>query len=257
MTLLHSIILGIVEGFTEFLPISSTAHLVMTSRLLGLDQNDYLKSFEIIIQLGAILAVVALYWKTLFRVEIIKRLIVAFLPTGILGLLFYKIIKHFLLGNFNVMLGALILGGLFLIVFEKTHKENLDAEEDLAKIPYKTCLWIGLFQSVAMIPGVSRSAATIVGGLILGLQRRTIVEFSFLLAVPTMLAATVLDLAKNANSFSLDQIGILSAGFVTSFVMGLISIKFLLAILRKKTFVPFGIYRIGIGLLFLALLTLN
>lgn len=256
MNLLHALILGLVEGFTEFLPISSTAHLALTGKLLGLDQSEYLKSFEIIIQLGAILAVVFLYWKSLLKWEVIKRLVVAFLPTGILGLLFYKLVKQHLLENFNVMLWALLFGGILLILFEKTHKENSGEAQDLATIPYRTCLLIGLFQSLAMIPGVSRSGATIVGGLVLGLQKKTIVEFSFLLAVPTMLAATTLDLYKNAQSFTSDQITLLSVGFFTSFLMALVSIKFLLATLRKQTFSAFGFYRILVAAVFFIYLSI-
>ncbi len=254
MTLLHALILGIVEGFTEFLPISSTAHLMLAGKLLGLEQTDYFKSFEIIIQLGAILAVIFLYWRSLIKWEVIKRLVVAFIPTGILGLLFYKLVKTYLLENFTVMLWALLLGGLLLIVFERIHKEKQGEAEDLARIPYGTCLLIGLFQSIAMIPGVSRSGATILGGLALGLHKRTIVEFSFLLAVPTMLAASSLDIYKNAQSFTADQITLLSVGFITSFFMALVSIKFLLATVRRQTFSAFGFYRIGIALIFLLVL---
>lgn len=254
MNLLHALILGLVEGFTEFLPISSTAHLALTGKLLGLEQTEYFKSFEIIIQLGAILAVVFLYWRSLLKWEVIKRLVVAFIPTGILGLLFYKLVKQYLLEDFNVMLWALLLGGILLIVFEKTYKEKAGEAQDLATIPYGTCLLIGLFQSLAMIPGISRSGATIVGGLVLGLQKKTIVEFSFLLAVPTMLAATTLDLYKNAQSFSSDQVSFLTVGFVTSFLMAVVSIKFLLATLRKKSFTAFGVYRIGIALAFFIIL---
>ncbi|QQR55015.1 undecaprenyl-diphosphate phosphatase [Candidatus Peregrinibacteria bacterium] len=257
MNLLHALILGLVEGFTEFLPISSTAHLALTGKLLGLDQSEYLKSFEIIIQLGAILAVVFLYWQSLLKWEVINRLLLAFLPTGILGLLFYKLVKQYLLEDFNVMLWALLVGGLLLIIFERTHREKSTETQELSSIPYKTCILLGLFQSVAMIPGVSRSAATIVGGLLLGLQKKTIVEFSFLLAVPTMLAATTLDLYKNAQSFTSDQIALLSVGFFTSFLMALVSIKFLLATLRKQTFSAFGFYRIGIACLFFVLLYLG
>ncbi|QQR54559.1 undecaprenyl-diphosphatase UppP [Candidatus Peregrinibacteria bacterium] len=257
MTLLHAFILGIVEGFTEFLPISSTAHLALTGKLLGLEQTEYFKSFEIIIQLGAILAVIALYWRSLLQWEVIKRLIVGFIPTGILGLLFYKLVKLYLLESFPVMLTALLVGGILLIVFEKTHTEKKGEVKGVAAIPYKTCLYIGLFQSLAMIPGVSRSAATIVGGLLLGLQKRTIVEFSFLLAVPTMLAASSLDIYKNAQSFTSDQTVLLSVGFVTSFVMALVSIKFLLATVRRQTFSAFGFYRIGIASVFFVLFALG
>jgi undecaprenyl-diphosphatase len=165
-------------------------------------------------------------------------------------LLFYKLIKQHLLENFSVMLWALLIGGLLLILFERTYKEKSTETQELSAIPYKTCILLGLFQSVAMIPGVSRSAATIVGGLLLGLQKKTIVEFSFLLAVPTMLAATCLDLYKNAQSFSPDQVSFLTVGFVTSFLMAIVSIKFLLATLRKKSFTAFGVYRILIAATF-------
>ncbi len=250
MTSLHALIFGLVECFTEFLPISSTAHLILTGRLLGLDQTDYLKSFEIIIQLGAILAVIALYWRSLLQWEVIKRLIVAFIPTGVLGLIFYKAIKLYLLGNFSIMLSALLIGGLILIAFEKTYKEPQGKTTSLAEIPYMICICLGLFQSIAMIPGVSRSAATIVGGLALGLQKKTIVEFSFLLAVPTMLAASTLDILKNAQDFSADQSTLLAIGFIASFVTALLSIKFLLAHVQKKTFTAFGLYRIAIATFF-------
>jgi undecaprenyl-diphosphatase len=247
----QAIILGIIEGITEFLPISSTAHLVLASNLFHLIQSDFMKSFEIIIQLGAILAVVFLYWRAFLNVEMIKKLVVAFIPTGILGIIFYKIIKAYLLGNTAVILCAMWLGGVFLIIFEKWHKEKENSLEEISKISYKHCIYIGFFQAIAMIPGVSRSAATIIGGLLLGFKRKTIVEFSFLLAVPTMLAATGLDLLKNFNSFSLNESHILAVGFIASFIMAIIGIKFFISFIQKRTFIPFGIYRIIIAILFL------
>ncbi len=251
LNFIQVIILGIVEGITEFLPISSTAHLILVSDLLRLAQTEFMKSFEIIIQLGAILAVVFLYWRAFLNTDVLKRLVIAFIPTGILGLVFYKVIKHYLLGNTSVVLWSLFLGGLILIIFEKWYKEKENSLEEIANIPYRQCLIIGLFQSVAMIPGVSRSAATIIGGLLLGLRRKTIVEFSFLLATPTMLAATGLDLIKNANAFSIEQFDLLSVGFVVSFVTAIIGIKFLLAYIQKNNFIAFGVYRIAIVILFL------
>ena len=146
---------------------------------------------------------------------------------------------------------SLLLGGIFLIVFELIHHEKKEATEDLARISYRQACLIGLFQSVAMVPGVSRAAATIIGGLILGLKRKTIVEFSFLLAVPTMLAATALDLIKNAWTFSLDQTLFLVVGFITSFAVAILSIKFLLYYIKKHNFIFFGVYRIVVALLFL------
>lgn len=243
--------MGIVEGITEFLPISSTGHLMLTARVLGLSQTEFLKTFEIAIQFGAILSVVALYWRSLLvNMEVIKRLVVAFLPTAILGLVFYKIIKHYLMASTQVVLFSMFIGGICLVVFELLHKERDDAVEDIGNVSYRTAALIGLFQSIAMIPGVSRSAATIVGGLILGLKRKTIVEFSFLLAVPTMLAATGLDLVKNMGQFSVGQIGTLSVGFAVSFFSALLGVKFLLRFIKNHSFISFGVYRIMLAGIF-------
>lgn len=253
MTIVESIILGIIEGITEFLPVSSTGHLILAADLLRIPESSFLASFEIIIQLGAILAVVFLYWKTLIQIENIKKLIVAFIPTGIIGLTVYKVIKQYLLGNEYVVVAALFVGGIVLIVFELLHKEHAEVSGDpegIRNVSYKQAFGIGLFQSLAVVPGVSRSAATIIGGLLLGLKRKTTVEFSFLLAVPTICAATGLDLLKNASSFSADQAGTLAVGFVVSFVVALFSIKFLLIYIQKHNFIPFGVYRILLALLF-------
>jgi undecaprenyl-diphosphatase len=245
MNLIQTLIMAIVEGITEFLPISSTGHLILTAKALGLTQTDFLKTFEISIQFGAILSVVALYWRQLLvNRDVLIRVIVSFLPTAILGLAFYKIVKTYLLASYNIVLWSLFLGGAALIVFELIHREKDDAIDDIANMPYGTAVLIGLFQAIAMIPGVSRSAATIVGGLVLGLKRKTIVEFSFLLAVPTMLAATGLDLVKNAGDFSAGQLTTLSVGFVLSFLSALAGVKFLLHFIRNHTFISFGIYRI-------------
>lgn len=275
MSPFQAVIFGIVEGISEFLPISSTGHLILTSRLLGLAQTEFLKSFEIAIQFGAILSVVVLYWKSLFTDrEVLKRVLAAFIPTGILGFLLYKLVKKFLLGNGQVVLWSLFLGGVFLILFELYHvrpdlrsksgdcpdflnlkNTSSQGRKDrpttgIAKLSYKTAVLIGVFQTVSMIPGVSRSAATIVGGLILGMERKTIVEFSFLLAVPTMLAATGLDLVKNADSFSRDQFGLLLIGFFTSFIVAIAVIKWFLHFIKQHNFIPFGIYRIVLVIIF-------
>jgi undecaprenyl-diphosphatase len=247
----QAVIFGIVEGVTEFLPISSTGHLMLTGHVMGLSQTSFLKSFEIIIQFGAILSVLVLYWRSfLLDREVLKRVVVAFIPTGILGLTLYKIIKRYLLASNSVVLWSLLLGGVFLIIFELIHREKDDTVEDLSKIPYGTAILIGLFQSIAMVPGVSRSASTIVGGLVLGLKRKTIVEFSFLLAVPTMLAATGLDLVKNLGQFSMGQVQFLSIGFVVSFLAALGGVKYLLSYIKKHTFIPFGVYRIVLVIVF-------
>jgi undecaprenyl-diphosphatase len=251
MTYLHTLILGIIEGISEFLPISSTGHLILASYLLHLKQTDFQKSFEIAIQLGAILSVVVLYWRALLiNFEILKRVIAAFIPTAILGLIFYKIIKRVLLGNNTVVLSSLLIGGIFLILFELWHREKESASEELSDISYSTSFIIGLCQAVAMIPGVSRSAATIIGGLILGIKRKTIVEFSFLLSVPTMVAATGLDLMKSGGHFSMEEFKFLLIGFISSFIVALLSIKWLIHFIKNHTFISFGIYRIIISLLF-------
>ncbi|MFA5261175.1 MAG: undecaprenyl-diphosphatase UppP [Candidatus Omnitrophota bacterium] len=247
MNLFHAFILGVVEGLTEFLPVSSTGHLILSARLLGLPQTEFLKSFEIAIQLGAILAVVVFYARSfLVKREVLKRILVAFIPTGIAGLAFYKIIKKFLLGSPDVVVVSLFLGGILLIVFEKFYREKPGAKEDLSRLSFRDAVLIGLFQSLAMIPGVSRSAATIVGGLVLGLRRKTIVEFSFLLAIPTMTAASAFDLLKSAGdlSWGAGQISLLAVGFVTSFAVAMISVKFLLHFIQRNNFVVFGVYRI-------------
>jgi len=247
MDLSTAAILGIVEGVSEFLPISSTGHLILASSLLGLKHTDFLKSFEIAIQVGAIASVVVLYWRSLLvDTNILKKVIVAFIPTGIMGLTLYKLIKQFLLGSAPVVLWSLLIGGVLLIVFELWHREKADAVAEVGEISWRQALIIGCFQSIAMIPGVSRSAATIVGGLLLGLRRKVIVEFSFLLAAPTMLAATAYDLLKSGSQFSLDQLQFLAVGFATSFVVALLSIKFLLRYIQTHTFIAFGVYRIAL-----------
>ena len=247
MDLWTSVILGIVEGFSEFLPISSTGHLILTGKLLGLEETEFIKSFEIAIQLGAILSVVVLYWRTLLvDREVIKRVAVAFFPTGIIGFVLYKLIKTVLLGSSAVVLWSLLIGGIVIIFFERFHKEKEDATGELTEMTYRQAFLIGVFQSLAVIPGVSRSAATIIGGLILELKRRTIVEFSFLLAVPTMLAATVYDLYKNGANFSLAEYHLLVIGFSTAFIVALFSIKFLIRFVQTHTFIAFGVYRIAL-----------
>jgi undecaprenyl-diphosphatase len=253
MDFIHALILGIVEGVTEFLPISSTGHLILTNRLLGLSSTDFVKSFEIIIQLGAIGAVVALYWrKLLINWEVMKRIAVGFIPTAVLGLIFYKTIKQ-LLGGDVVVLWALGIGGLLLILFEKLHTES-EVEGSVEQISYKQAFLIGVFQAFAFIPGVSRSAATIIGGLALGLRRTVAVEFSFLLSVPTMLAASLLDIYKNGSAFSSDQFSLLAVGFVTAFAVALFAVKFLLKFVRTHNFVSFGVYRMVLAILFFVII---
>lgn len=251
MDILTSSMLGVIEGVTEFLPISSTGHLILASSIFHIPESFFTTSFRIIIQFGAILAVIVIYWKKLWNMSMIKTLIVGFIPTGIIGLALYKVAKMYLLGNTTVVLWALLLGGIALIVFELWYKcRQIEETMETETVTYKQAAMIGLFQSIAIVPGVSRSAATTVGGLMLGLKRTTIVEFTFLLAVPTMLAAGGLDLVKNYSVFSMDQFGVLAVGFIVSFIVALGTIKFLLSYIRKHDFIAFGIYRIALVLIF-------
>ncbi len=250
MPLFDALILGIVEGITEFLPISSTGHLILTNSLLGIPVTEFTKSFEIIIQLGAMCAVLALYLRSFFDIEIIKRLIVGFIPTGIVGFTVYPFVKAFLLGNPLVVVIALFVGGIALILFEMLHITPDESRGDIRTMPYSRAALIGLVQSVAVIPGISRSAATIVGGLSFRMPRAAIVEFSFLLAVPTIAAATGLDLLKSYSSFHLSDFVPLFVGFVVSFLVALVSLRYLLHYVRNHTFIAFGVYRIVIAIAF-------
>lgn len=251
MDILQAVILGIVEGVTEFLPISSTGHLILASRFLSIETSSFLKSFEISIQLGAILAVVLLYSRQLFvDREILKRVCFAFIPTGVVGFLLYKILKSFLLGSIPVVLWSLFLGGVVLILFEMRYKEKEYAVRAISAMSYRQAFLIGLVQSLSIIPGVSRAGATIVGGLLVGLDRKTIVEFSFLLAVPTMVAATGYDLFKNGYTFSPEDFKALAVGFVVSFLIAAVVIKSFIHFVQRYNFIAFGVYRILLALFF-------
>jgi len=246
----QALILGAVEGITEFLPISSTAHLRLFSEWLGIVNSDFSKSFDIFIQLGAILAVLAVYLKTLYRQpKIILKLIAAFIPTGIIGLLAYPLVKSQFMDSFWLIASALGLGGLFLIWFERYYHKKKVKSGGLEQISYQQACLIGLCQALAIIPGISRSAATIVGGLALGLKRTTIVEFSFLLALPTMLAATGLDLVKSTWSFGRPEIIALSIGLVMAFITAWLSVKWLLRFIERHNFRSFGWYRLALAII--------
>lgn len=245
MNISQAIILAIVEGITEFLPISSTGHLVLTAKLLGISQTDFVKSFEILIQLGAILAVVVLYFHLFLKNrKFWKTLLIAFIPSMIVGFAFYKIIKNLLIGNPYITLIALFVGGIIILLLEKQYKSMKSHTENINTISTKQAIIIGLSQSVSVIPGVSRAGATILGGMYVGLTRKTAVEFSFLLAVPTMLAASTLDLSGSYRSFSLENIWLLIIGFLVAFSVAFLAVKWLLSFVRTNTLVPFGIYRI-------------
>lgn len=251
LTFLNAAILGIVEGITEFLPISSTGHLILTQRLLAMQETDMLKSFDIAIQLGAILAVVLIYGRSLKRSpKAWLPIITAFIPTAIIGLFLHTFVKTYLLGNSAVVIWALFIGGILIILFESTYKQARTNIRSVEAIPLKTAFAVGLCQSLALIPGVSRAASTIIGGMLLGVERRTIVDFSFLLAIPTMAAATALDLLKSSGSFTPHDASALGVGFLTSFVTAYVVIRWLLKFIQTHTFTVFGVERILVAILF-------
>jgi len=254
MNIFHSIIFGVVEGLTEFLPISSTAHMDITRFLFGISPTDFIKSFEIIIQLGAILAVVVFYfWRVISSRKYILNLIIAFIPTGIIGFILYKSIKSYLLGNIWVEALALIIGGIIIIIFEnyfvKKSNNNLSIEEEgkIEDMSIKQLITLGIAQAFAVIPGVSRSGAVIIFGRAIGLDKKLITEFSFLLAVPTMLSATLYDIYKSGVSFSSPDWLFIIIGFLVSFLVALAIIKWFLSYIKNHTFKIFGWYRIIIG----------
>lgn len=255
MDFLGSAILGVIEGLSEFLPISSTAHLVFATRLLNIAQSDFTKTFEIVIQSGAILAVVVLYGKKLLvDRKILQKVLFAFLPTAILGFIFYKIIKQLLLGNILISLFALLIGG-FIIIFAEKYFEKKKNNRTIEQLNNRQAFLVGVAQSIAVIPGVSRSAATILGSMFFGLSRKEAVEFSFMLAIPTMFAATGYDLLKNIKLLTSSNLELLLVGFVISFITAIIAVKWFLKFVQTNTLIPFAIYRIAIALiLYLVLL---
>lgn len=255
MNIFHALILSFVEGVTEFLPISSTGHMVLISHILNISQTEFVKSFEIMIQPGAILAVVILYWKRLLNTKIWPQTIVAFLPAAGIGLLFYKLIKSYLIGNSLITVIALSLGGIAFIAIEYWHKKLPEGKQvaEIEKLSLKNAFIIGVFQSVSVIPGVSRAGATILGALLLGVNRKTAAEFSFILAIPTMFAASALDIVKTHLSFSMSELSILALGFIASFIVALTTVKLFIKYIEKHDFVPFGVYRIAVAVIFFLL----
>lgn len=255
MDWLHIFTLSLIEGVTEFLPISSTGHLILAAKLMKIPESNFVKTFEIVIQLGAIMAVVVLYTKEFLNIKLLKKLFVAFIPTAIVGFTLYPIIKNYFLGSSSITLHALFWGGIALIVTElvigrRKSQAKQNQSRKLSDISYKQAFTVGCFQSLSVIPGVSRAAATIVGGLVVGLERSVATEFSFLLAVPTMIGATGLDLYKSKEYLSTSDGLTLFAGTVFSFVFAMIAIKFLVNYVKKHNFILFGVYRILLAILF-------
>ncbi len=261
--IIAAIILGVVEGLTEFLPISSTGHLILARHLLGVDGAQW-ETFDIMIQLGAILAVVVVYcqrlWSTLVRLpsdpsarHFALLLLVALLPSLVLGAMFGSTIKRLLFNPITVGT-TLILGGLVIIAVELTARQA--KYRVVEEVPLLTALWIGLIQTISMVPGTSRSGATIMGGLTLGLDRRTAAEFSFFLAIPTMLAAFAYEAWKGRDTMDFSSAGLIAIGFVVSFLSALAIIRPFLAYVSRVGFMPFAYYRIALGTLVLTLLAL-
>ncbi len=250
MSWLEALIIAIVEGITEFLPISSTGHMIITEKLLGLQSNDFVNLFIINIQLGAILSVVVLYRKRFFKdLKFYYTLFIAFLPAAVFGLLLGDYID-ILLESVVTVAVFLIIGGIFLLFADRLFSET----DKNQTVTYKKAFFIGMFQVLAMIPGVSRSAATIIGGMAQKLTRKTAAEFSFFLAVPTMFAATLYKLYKNHEALNADNFDILIFGNVVAFAVALFAIKFFINFLTKYGFRMFGWYRIIVGVLILILL---
>jgi undecaprenyl-diphosphatase len=266
--LLIAIILGIVEGVTEFLPVSSTGHLILATELLGFDADKW-AAFNVIIQLGAILAIVVLYWRTFWAVleglfanqriswRFVRNVLIGFLPSAILGFLLINNIEA-LLGNATVVAVALIVGGVAILIIEKTVKPGQIV--GVGEMPLGRVIGIGLVQCLAMIPGVSRSGATIMGGLSLGVERRTAAEFSFFLAIPTMAGATTLELVKHRDTLLAGATGVgfgaVAVGFVVSFVVAIVVVRAFVHYISRHGFAPFAWYRIlagGVALAWLAM----
>jgi undecaprenyl-diphosphatase len=251
MTLFQSIIIAIIEGLTEFLPISSTGHMILASAAMGIHEDEFVKTFEVFIQLGAILAIALMYIKRFFKsIDIYLKLFTAFLPTGIIGLLAYDYIKAYLF-NPVVVSVSLILGGFFLIFIDKKVINSETKLAEVEQLSYKNAFLIGLCQCLSMIPGTSRAAATIIGGVFNGLDKKQATEFSFLLAVPTMMAAGGYDLWKSNLAFSSEQITMLGVGSLIAFVSAWIAVKLFIKYVSNHGFTAFGYYRIALGVLFL------
>lgn len=261
MNLLHAILLAIIEGLTEFLPVSSTGHMIIGSTLMGIASHPFVKVFTVAIQFGAILAVVVLYWRRFFQsFDFYIKLLVAFLPAVAFGFLLKKQIDA-LLENIVVVACSLIAGGVLFLFLDAYFERHRNRQTDISDVSYPRALRIGLFQVVAMVPGVSRSAATIIGGLTQGLSATTAAEFSFFLAVPTMFAATVKSLwdyvKDEGGTFTSQEILLLSVGNVVAFVVAMLAIRAFIGYLTRHGFKVFGYYRIVVGLLILALWALG
>lgn len=251
---LIAILMGVVEGLTEFIPVSSTGHLLLLGHFLGFESEG--KTFEIVIQLGALLAIISLYFRKLVHLAIswphdaqarrfLLGLLAAFIPAVVIGFTAYGFIKQVLFETPVVICVALIIGGFILMWLD--HLKRPPVYLDADRFPLRVYFLIGLFQCLAMVPGVSRSGATIAGGLLLGTDKRSAAEFSFFLALPTMGAAVAYDLFRNRHLLSFDDVGLIAIGFVSAFLSGLLVVRFLLDFVSRRGFAPFAWWRIIVG----------
>lgn len=257
MNIIESIVIAIVEGLTEYLPISSTGHMIITSSLMGINKDEFTKIFEVAIQLGAIMAVVVLYWRKFIdfsKWQFYARLIVAVIPALVFGKLLSKTIDNLLESPLTVAI-TLFAGGIVLLFIDRYFVHN--TLDDERQISFKQAFLTGLWQCLALIPGVSRSAASIIGGMQQGMNRRLAAEFSFFLAVPTMFAATVYKLYSNPNPFTGEQIKLLAIGNVVAFLVAIVAIRFFIGFLQKYGFRFFGWYRIIAGIILFILIGLG
>uniref|UniRef100_UPI0040481FD1 undecaprenyl-diphosphate phosphatase n=1 Tax=Aliarcobacter sp. TaxID=2321116 RepID=UPI0040481FD1 len=255
MTIFDSIILGVIEGITEFLPISSTGHLIVASEFLGIEQTSVNKAFEVIIQFAAILAVILNYPSkfTFSHINLWTKVLIAFLPIATIGFIFSKQVKE--LFSIEIVAWMFIVGGIIFLIVERFYNEKETHTLDVEDVTFKQAAWIGFAQIFALIPGTSRAGASIIGAMLVGLNRKTSAEFSFLLAFPVMCATTAYDLLKHHNELLVGaHFTNLAVGFVVSFIIAFLAIKLFLKFLENFTFVAFGIYRIVFGVLLLVIL---
>lgn len=256
MLYLYSIVLGLVEGLTEFLPISSTAHLIIATKILGLPQSEYWKFFEVFIQAGSILAVAAAFFQYFKNKKLLLNIAYSFIPTAVIGLVLFKLIKQYFLGNMVLLSGALIFFGLVFLVLEWAIKhKKLQLHKKSSDIKPLEAMLLGVWQALAVIPGVSRSGIVMVGGMLMGIERVEIALYSFLLAVPTILAAAVLDVVKTDKVIMLQNIPLSILGFVSAFISAYFVVQWFIGFLQRKDLTGFAWYRIVVGVLVLLFLS--
>ncbi len=254
MDIFQAIIIGAIEGFTEFLPISSTGHMIVASKFLGVEQSSVIKAYEVIIQFAAILAVILLYREkiNLKEIKLWEKVFVAFLPIAIVGFLLKDWIKSIF--SVEIVASMFIVGGIIFLIVEYFHKDNKSTAKEIEEVSWTQALWIGFGQIFSLIPGTSRAGSTIIAGMLSGVSRKASTEFSFLLAIPVMMAVSGYDLLKHYHEFIGADLTAFLIGFVVAFVVAYLTIKLLIVFLQRFTFVAFGIYRILFGVFLLIIM---